>query len=60
MPICRSETQTHAGCVTLAKSIFTPGPWLEETETFFTNVPFCPCGFAFSTASTKALMLPAS
>ena len=39
-PTLRRNRKTHAPCDALARSIFTPGPWVEETDTFLTKVPF--------------------
>jgi hypothetical protein len=33
--------------ITLAGSIFMPGPMLDEIAIRLTNWPFAPCGFAF-------------
>src|SRR6188472_1291450 len=43
-----------------AGSIFTPGPMVEATATFFKNVPLAREGFAFLTASAKARMFSTS
>src|ERR1041385_4478523 len=37
-----------------ARSIFTPGPMVEVTESFFTNLPFAPDGLPLMIASMKA------
>ena len=43
-----------------AGSTFTPGPMLDDTATRWMKVPLAPVGFAFCTASAKALMFSTS
>src|SRR3984893_456665 len=45
---------------TLAGSILTPGPMVEEIAIRLMKWPLAPCGLAFWTASAKARMLAAS
>src|SRR5579862_1180786 len=51
--LCILQRHAPALTPTLPKATFTPGPIVELRDIFFRYVPFEPCGFAFTTLSTK-------